>query len=149
MRRLVQTVAASLTLIATATPGLANKPINVVMSLHRSGGALPVFTGQTNLPDGMQLMFTVFDAGGQISGQADATVQHGSFQAGPFSDHDAPYNVGNYVVEVTSSAGQFEPADIQKIIGDQGQWLRGAAVIDEATGFGRTIDYKEGFQIAH
>jgi len=103
--------------------------------------------GTTNLPVGTGLMITVLDT--PFSGyqaQDKCTVgRNGKFKAGPFSSGGKGLKEGRYAVEVLMPLPQVQPKDVQKIIGDRGQYLRGPLVQKGITGI--TVEAKREFTV--
>lgn len=76
------------------------KQLDVAMEISVSGeSGKPVFTVETNLPDGLKLDFTLTDGNG-YSKQQDARIEDGKATTKPFTQNDAALK-GTYTLNVT------------------------------------------------
>ena len=113
-----------------------------------SGGARPIVTGTTNLPDGTHLSielkkpwlpnaqermavglaacgddcFPLTTSGNLLD---DVVVRNGQFSDGPFTDKGAPLRPGTYVLEVQIIGARDEPPEVLAIIGSRGENMTG------------------------
>lgn len=105
---------------------IVQKSFVVTMSVEVRRGE--VF-GKTNLPDGMQLMCSLFRGGapfsmsGAVIAQDNAEVRQGAFHCGPFSAEGTP--IQRFRLEVTSPLAELEPEPVRKVIGEKGEFLSG------------------------
>lgn len=111
-------------LVALATQSTA-QGLNVSVKVVLEGGDTPTVVGTTNLPDGTELLVTVSRKASSYMGQANTTVSAGSFRAGPFSQHGAALNPGQYVVSVGMGSAAQQPEAVRTIIGEDGGKLDG------------------------
>jgi hypothetical protein len=156
MRALMLAVAA---LAVVAMPGMAANAkdlLTVTMSATISGGARPIVTGRTNLPDGMKLVvelahpcdqdlerrFLELDRGHYFPTcinqldviSADAVVAKGQFRTGPWGyDHAAeppglPVTPGQYVLYIFSLDLLFGTPEVRAVTGEEGQNLAGPLI---------------------
>jgi len=121
------------------------------MTISNTGGADPVIQGQTNLPDGTQLIVSLEKTNGPLMGQDNVTVSGGAFQTDQYSDHGNPYAPGIYTVEISSGEATIQPQSVQVIIGDHGQNMNlgGPVIADQfnlAAG-GKVVDYFTAIKI--
>lgn len=103
--------------------------------------------GTTNLPVGTGLMVTVLDTPfSRYQAQNKCTVgRNGKFKAGLFSSQGKGLKKGRYAVKVLMPLPQVQPKEVQKIIGDRGQYLRGPLVQRDA--FGVTAESSKEFTV--
>jgi len=137
---------------STPTPEPSNTP-NVVVTSEPSSTELILnvntrvedgklyFDVETNLPDGMEVMFTV-EAGEDIWGQSKVQVSSGFITAGPFSRQGEPYPPGEYVLSITSSLLRLQSLEVQQILGENGENFYGDYITE-----GR-IDFETSFTVA-
>lgn len=102
--------------------------------------------GQTNLPPDTELTVNVVreaPAGFQMNGKARVEVG-GAFPAVSFGE-GAGLPKGDYRVEVSMQPPRSQPVKVRKVIGEQGQHLRGPLV--EKVGLGVTVKAKSKFTV--
>ncbi len=91
------------------------------------------FYGTTNLPDKAELMFTVSSPlpgdRSHIEGQTSTFVDAGTFQTEAFSKRGAPYDRGVYDFSISMSQANQQDAEVQTVVGDKGQHLKGPLVV--------------------
>jgi hypothetical protein len=126
-----------------ATPVMRENKLIVVEFRVPAAVAGPMIEGGTNLPNGTELMISLqTEAPGcqpkcSIS-EVKTTVENGHFSAGPFR-----IQRGNYLLEITTSIAELEPASVQAVIGGHGENLSGQFIQPELVqGAGPTVDYK-------
>lgn len=112
----------------------------VTLSARLEGGAKPAVVGVTNLPDGTELMITLYRKQSAYSGQDKATVSDGAFSAGPFSLQGTDLNSGKYTIDIGTPLAAFQPANVQVAFGDNGSNLRGPLTGPSPIG-GTVVDY--------
>lgn len=117
--------------------------INVTMNLENQGNG--EFIGETNLPDGTEIMITLTNDNG-YSAQDKRSVQDGSFTFGPFSDKGSSLRNGTYNVEITTPTANVQPDSVKKIIGSNAVNLVGKLITNDSV-FGNRLEYKESFVI--
>jgi hypothetical protein len=98
------------------------------------------FDIETNLPDGMDIMFTVV-SGEDIWGQSKVQVSSGSVTAGPFSRQGEPYPPGEYELSISSPLLRLQPSEVQQILGENGENFYGDYIKE-----GR-IDFETSFTV--
>jgi TPR repeat protein len=128
-------------------------PFVVAIETSVSGGARPIVTGKTNLPDGTRLFTWLkkpwlpnakerlaigltacgdddcrpLEAATTVVG-GSILVKNGQFSDGPFTDKGAALRPGTYVLEIWVLATVFEPPDVRAIIGQRGENMIGPLV---------------------
>jgi hypothetical protein len=108
----------------------------------------PFVKGTTNLPDGTEFIVGLWPPAPAcrpncLGAQANSVVQNGRFIAGPFGI--AP---GVYRLEITTSIAKLQPPQVQAIIGQLGENLRGPYVKPiPVAGGGPTIEYISQIEI--
>ena len=80
-------------------------------------------------------------------GQATVTVKHGQFATERFGQGDAPLNPGRYEINVSMSLAGFQPAEVQAVIGSDGQNMTGRFARASAFGGGKVFDYTTMVQL--
>ncbi|WP_048707408.1 hypothetical protein [Microvirga massiliensis] len=116
--------------------------IEVRISAATDGTARPIITGQTNLPDGAELLVSVWRPSAHFMAQHKVPVIGGAFKAGPFGSRQGPLHPGEYEVSVSMSIPRNQPASVQAVIGDKGQNLKGPHVRESGIGSGNVVDYE-------
>ena len=147
------------------TPVTVSQPFVVAIDASVSGGARPIVTGTTNLPDGTQLFIVLQKpwlpnakerlavglpacADDCFPLQTNSTlpngvslgvvVKNGHFSDGPFTHRGAALPPGEYVLEVNVYYATDQPADVRAIIGPLGENMTGPLV--DACCFGERWD---------
>lgn len=128
--------------------GCAGKPLDVQMSCtgetDEAGDAY--FTIQTNLPDATTLVVSVKGVGssglanGRYSAQKEVTVSGGNAVAGPFQNGNVPLPAGEYDVEIKMPDAGMQPENVQRVIGEKGENLRGDIVFSSEDE-GKYVEY--------
>jgi TPR repeat protein len=134
----------------------ASKTFVVAIEASVSGGARPIITGTTNLPDGTQLVMWLAQpwlpdakerlAAGRTACGNDScaplqtysklpngvgngvVVQNGHFTDGPFTYEGSPLRPGNYVLEILVYSSILQPEDVRSVIGQHGENMAGRLV---------------------
>ncbi|MGO2242726.1 MAG: hypothetical protein ACTH5D_13310 [Halomonas sp.] len=145
-------------LVATAQPEQASPesavveedaaPLIVEISAHvalRNDRRLMV-EGESNLPDGTQVRIIVEREISRVRWQARTQIQDGLFAAGPFGSGSGLPD-GGYDVRVEVSEGSVQPAEVQAIIGHNGQQLAGGLVSQSRHGLGQVATYSRRFLV--
>lgn len=122
-----------------------NPEINVNLGLEivENQGKV-VFLGETNLPNGTEIMVTLSNNSG-FTAQDKTSVQSGSFESGPFSDKGNSLS-GNYNVKISTPTANVQPSSVKDIIGENGINLTGSLIKSDAT-FGKRVEYNETFSV--
>jgi hypothetical protein len=127
----------------------ASPPFAVTIEASVSGGARPLVTGKTNLPDGTQLSIHLnkpwrpdgkerLAAGlpacvgvdcNWLQTNSSVVVKNGQFSDGPFTDNGDPLSPGTYILDVWNLfAGSGQPPEVLAILGQHGENLYGPLV---------------------
>lgn len=100
------------------------------VTLERVARGKVQLVGQTNLPDGMRLMLGLRNRSIDYSAQNKVTVSNGQFRSDPFSNRGAALPAGTYQVSVSSPLPRLQPASVRTVTGENGEALRGPAIIE-------------------
>ena len=117
------------------------------MSAHLEGGAQPAIVGETNLPEGTELMVSLSRRASSYLGQDKTTVSGGVFRAGPFSQKGTDLNPGKYTVEIGTPLAALQPPSVQKVIGSDGRKMVGPLAKVSEFG-GKVVKYITKVQVA-
>jgi hypothetical protein len=138
----------------SSSPVVTSQPFVVAMQASVSGGARPIVTGTTNLPDGARLSIflrmddanlsdAAFSACGDICigrglsdgqepmiRQMKSVVMNGQFSDGPITYKGAALPPGTYVlgVQLWASAAAGQPPNVLAVIGPLGENMTGPLV---------------------
>jgi len=110
------------------------------------GTTRPLVSGETNLPDGSEIMVAVARKETPFSAQAKAVVAGGRFKTEPFSDNGKDLAPGRYDVAITMSMAAEQPAAVQSVVGKHGEKLTGKLV--KLGPFGVYLEQDLGFTVA-
>jgi hypothetical protein len=113
----------------TPEPATVSKPVEIVFNVSERIESGKVYLDvETNLPAGMQVMFTVTDSEGNIAGQAKGEVANSAISVGPFSSKGEPYFPGTYTVSISSPLLQLQPPNVQEVLGNSGENVYGECI---------------------
>lgn len=131
---------------APSAPQLPPLKEGVVLSMTVDGGPdrKPRISGETNLPDGTELSFGIEGKTSNFSGGDKGVVSGGRFHSTAFGP-DGGLKPGQYVADVTMPIPQVQPAQVQAVIGANGENLRGQLV--KRGGIGTTVEVEQSFQL--
>lgn len=87
-----------------------------------------IVVGETNLPDGADLMITVSRKESSYSGQDKTKVVNGKFRAGPFTNRGQPLMPGKYLVRVSGPGSGVQPAGVRDAVGKEYSNFSGPAL---------------------
>lgn len=118
----------------------------VALSAQLEGGARPLVVGETNLPDGTELMVGLSRRKSSYSAQDKASVSNGKFRAGPFGQKGADLNPGEYTLEITTPLAAVQPAAVQQIVGSDGSKMSRPLVKTSQFG-GQVVEYTQKVQV--
>ena len=105
----------------------------------------PVVSGQTNLPDGTELMITVSRKESSYLAQDKVKVNGGKFRSQQFSQRGVNFNPGKYSVQVLMPFPSGQSKSVRAIVGEHGENLKGALVKHESQG--NLVKYNLTFQV--
>jgi hypothetical protein len=92
------------------------------------GAGQPVISGETNLPDGSELVVKLARPESGFSAQAKATVSLGQFKTAPYADNGKDLAPGKYDVTITMSMAAGQPPAVQGVVGKSGEKCTGKLV---------------------
>jgi len=110
------------------------------------GTTRPLVSGETNLPDGSEIMVAVARKETPFSAQAKAVVAGGRFKTEPFSDNGKDLAPGRYDVAITMNMAAEQPTAVQSVVGKHGEKLTGKLV--KLGPFGVYLEQDLGFTVA-
>ena len=123
----------------TPSPTLEPSPTELVFNFNtRFEDGKIYFDIETNLPDGMDIMFTVV-SGEDVWGQSKVQVSSGFIIAGPFSRQGEPYSPGEYELSVSSPLLRLQPPEVQQILGENGENFYGDFIEEGRVDFETTF----------
>ena len=115
------------------------KPVELVLSVNvQAEDGKPRIAVETNLPDGLQLTFTV-KGNGDTVGRRKAAVADGFATAGPFSRDGEPYPPGEYVLHISSPPLSMQPDAVQEQLGENGEGYQGEHITEGRVDFETTF----------
>jgi hypothetical protein len=130
--KIIKFLSVCLMLILTSTTFAGTS----VISAKAVGENLTSVVGSTNLPDNMELMFTITRDSIKYRAQASARIKNGTFEAGPFSSYGSQLPPGVYSLSISASV--FDVKTYQNKI--SGPLLKNSNL-------GKYLSYKTTFQI--
>ena len=94
--------------------------LDVTCSMNNAGK--PSFMVETNLPDGIELMFTLTN--GEIIAQDKAVISGGKAESVTFlSSKDLPS--GRWTLTVSCAVARLQSEEVREIIGEKGEYMHG------------------------
>jgi hypothetical protein len=105
----------------------------------------PVVNGQTNLPDGTNLMISISRKESNYSAEDKVEVAGGRFRTQKFSQKGSDLNPGRYSVEVLMPFPGVQSEGVRSVIGEHGEELTGPLVKHEE--LGNLVKYVSTFQV--
>jgi hypothetical protein len=145
----------SLQPLSATTPELTERPTSNLQPLEEgvvlnfkveiNGTREPKIFGDTNLPDGTELMFSIEGKSVRYNGQDKATVQNGRFQSKTFSKDNTGFEAGQYIAEVSMPIPAVQSPAVRSVIGEQGENLKGSLV--RRGNLGVTVSLGQPFQL--
>lgn len=105
----------------------------------------PVLNGQTNLPNGTELMITISRKESNFSAQDKVKVAGGKFRSQRFSQKGTDLNPGKYKVDLVMPFAAGQSQSVRSILGDHGEKLTGPLVKHEK--LGNYLRYVSTFQV--
>jgi len=105
----------------------------------------PVVKGETNLPDGTELMVTVSRKESSYSAQDQVVVVGGKFRTQSFSQKGADLSPGKYSVEVLMPFPAVQSKRVRSVVGERGDKLTGPLVKHER--LGSLVKHVSTFQV--
>lgn len=126
----------SISLIAK-TPLPTSAPLNVFMDLSvdlKSSLGKPIVVGKTNLPNDTIIIITVKGKSNSFIGQDKVYVTNGTFKSAQFTLPESPYDIDKYEVEVLMPYATVQPESVRRVIGENGEYLKGNYVVKDVSG---------------
>jgi hypothetical protein len=134
---------------STASPQVQIQPLDkgVVLTfrIETNGTRRPTIVGETNLPDGTDLMISIDSGTTRYNASSKALVQGGHFQSETFSKDSSDLEAGQYTAEVLMPVALVQSQSVRAVIGDKGENLKGSLV--EQGNLGVTVSRKQPFQL--
>lgn len=119
----------------------------------------PIISGETNLPDGAELMITIQTVATReeleelgfteeemqetrytTHGQDKQIVKDGKFTSATFSKQGEKYDPNEYIVSVSMSLPQFQDESVQEVVGLKGENMTGSVVEEDEFGMGNSVN---------
>ena len=105
-----------------------DKDVVLTFKIETSSSRKPKITGETNLPNGTELMFSIEGKSVRYNGQDKSKVSNGSFESSTFSSNYNDLLVGQYEAEVLMPIAEVQPPTVRAVIGEKGEKLKGSIV---------------------
>lgn len=123
----------------------ATDEIDVKIDLNKSDeDGMVTFDGTTNLPDGAELLVTLSNDDG-FRAQSKTNVENGDFKTEQYTNQGDQLETGTYTVEVTMGFASTQPENVQEVIGEESEYLKGDLVEDGE--LGKTVKYTKNIEI--
>lgn len=119
--------------------------VTLTFKIETNDTRKPKIVGETNLPDGTQLMFSIEGKSVNYNGQDKSTVSNGKFESSTFSLNNGELNEGQYKAEVSMPIAEVQPASVRSVIGEKGEKLKGSLV--KKRDLGVTVSVEKPFQL--
>lgn len=122
-----------------------DKGVVLTFTIETNGTRRPRIAGDTNLPDGTDLMISIDSETTRYNASSKAVVQGGHFQSETFSKDNSDLEAEQYTGEVSMPVALFQSPSVRAVIGEKGEHLKGSLV--EQGNLGVTVSRKQPFQI--
>ena len=122
-----------------------NKDVILQLKVETNGTLKPKITGETNLPDGTELMISLSGKTVKYDGQDKAKVQSGKFESSEFSLDGKNLQAGQYDIDVVMPIPAVQSPSVRAVIGEKGENLKGSLV--KQGDLGVTVSAKQSFQL--
>ncbi|EIS9475942.1 hypothetical protein [Clostridioides difficile] len=124
-----------------------SNPINVFINYNVENKDMkPNIKIKTNLPNDTVLIVSLFkDEGSReknYNAQSEVTIKDGYAETGEFSRFDEPLVNGKYEISISMSWPKFQSDSVRKIIGENGENLKGDLVEDT-----KSVDFSDSFYL--
>lgn len=129
----------------TSTIPSFDKGVVLNFNIETDGTRKPKIIGETNLPDGTELMFSIEGKTVRYNGADKGTVQNGRFQSDTFSSNYNDLEVGQYLAEVLMPIAEVQTRAVRAVIGEKGENLKGSLVKKGSIGI--TVSAEKPFQL--
>lgn len=124
---------------AAPTPEPFSEPVEISASGEQLPDRRLRVSGETNLPDGAELLIVVERRASGVRWRHRTNVSDGRFSAEPFGPGSGLAD-GEYSITVTLQPASVQPQAVQALIGDRGQHLSGP-LTSESVHQGTTAEY--------
>lgn len=121
------------------------KDVVLTFKIETDSNRKPKIFGETNLPDGTQLMFSIEGKSVKYNGQDKSTVSNGKFESSTFSLNNGDLDQGQYNAEVLMPIAEVQSASVRAVIGEKGEKLKGSLV--KKSDLGVTVSAEQLFQL--
>lgn len=134
----------------TTQPAIAAADIEVRLTFDIksvNNGKLKI-SGETNLPDGTNLMVGIDGKSVNFRGSVTVQVSNGRFETEEFSDKGMPFPPGQYLGSIVMPLSHTQNPAVRAVIGDKAERLKGKLVdTSDSMGLGFTVKTEKPFQI--
>lgn len=134
---------------STASPQVQIQPLDkdvvLTFTIETNGTRRPRIAGDTNLPNGTDLMISIDSGTTRYNASSKAVVQSGHFQSETFSKDNSDLEAEQYTAEVSIPVALFQSPPVRAVIGEKGEHLKGSLV--EQGNLGVRVSRKQPFQL--
>jgi len=134
---------------STASPQAQIQPLDagvvLTFSIETNSTRRPTIAGETNLPDGTDLMISIDSGTTKYNASSKAIVRGGHFQSETFSKDNSDLEAGQYISEVLMPVALVQSPSVRAVIGEKGENLKGSLV--QQGNLGITVSRKQPFQL--
>lgn len=131
-------------LVATTTSHAAT-PLKLEAKVAGEPGK-PKVEGITNLPDGTEVLVSVFRKESRYSAGDKTTVAGGRFSTGPYSDQGASLKPGKYDLSITAPLYEVQPVAVKPLLGKNYANFSGALLVKSP--YGTIAEYRTTFMVS-
>lgn len=122
-----------------------DKGVVLNFRIETNSARKPKIVGETNLPDGTELMGSIDSKTIQYNASSKFSVQNGRFESETFSKNGSDLEAGQYTAKVLMPIAQVQTPEVRAVIGQNGENLKGSLV--EKGSLGVTVSAKQPFQL--
>lgn len=107
-----------------------------------------IYKAKTNLPENMNIMFSLESKDNDYYAQNQSKVKNGGYiESDPFSSHGSPLKSGDYIMDIFSSKPSIQPENVRKIIGENGEKITGNFISDGMLDFENEFNVDNKYDI--
>lgn len=107
-----------------------------------------IYKAKTNLPENMNIMFSLESKDNDYYAQNQSKVKNGGYiESDPFSSHGSPLKSGDYIMDISSSKPSIQPENVRKIIGENGEKITGNFISDGMLDFENEFNVDNKYDI--
>lgn len=122
--------------------------ININDSYEINSEGKLIYKASTNLPENMNIMFTLESKNDDYYAQNQSKVKNdGHIESDPFSSHGSPLKSGEYIMSISSSKPSIQPENVRKIIGENGKEITGESISDGKIDFEKEFNVNNKYDI--